>query len=449
MTGRRLGDLGPAALALLLALAMPAAAAAFWQGGLVESEATRFVRQYTDGRGLFRQVFDPRANDFGAYQARELSYLVDALDARLLEAALRRGPLVLVPASGVLAQALTVAAFAAAAWRVAPASLLAPALGALLLATSVSTSVTQAVYYRSAKPLLVPVLVVLAFAAYDSLRGRGPARPARTFAALGSLAALLDRQGFFEVAALAAVLAVFAGRDARARPAVTGLAAALAATTVYNLWLGRTLVHLANGYWPRLNYQRVDPLALLRKPERFGQALELQGDALRLLLGGLPAVVCTLALLLAAAALVATVRDRGQRRRAAAALFVAAASQVVLFGLMIVRHRPLHTHYDHRVWYYPQPFQALAVVLVVLALARAEPLWPRAARAARAVIVALALANLAAWPAERARLLAAPWFPTIHGQTALLRASLAARQPDPGLDADFRAFFDWCTSRRP
>jgi hypothetical protein len=62
----------------VLALAGPAL---FWDQGCIEREALTFVRQYTDARPLMNKVFDPHVNDLGTYQARELSYLLDLLDA--------------------------------------------------------------------------------------------------------------------------------------------------------------------------------------------------------------------------------------------------------------------------------------------------------------------------------------------------------------------------------
>src|SRR5204862_7833046 len=53
----------------------------FWKGGVIENETVSFLIQYTDPRPLAQKIFDPRANDFGMYQARELSYLIDYVDA--------------------------------------------------------------------------------------------------------------------------------------------------------------------------------------------------------------------------------------------------------------------------------------------------------------------------------------------------------------------------------
>src|SRR5437016_14150030 len=61
-----------------------------------------FVLNYLQNRPFFAQIFDPQINDWGAYQARELSYIFDLIDARVFAALLDRHVLVFVPLSGVL-----------------------------------------------------------------------------------------------------------------------------------------------------------------------------------------------------------------------------------------------------------------------------------------------------------------------------------------------------------
>ena len=83
------------AAALFIARALVAAAilapAWYWDGGLIEIEALEFIRHYLDPRGLLQKVFDPYTNDLGTYQARELSYFFDYLDARVFNVLIARG----------------------------------------------------------------------------------------------------------------------------------------------------------------------------------------------------------------------------------------------------------------------------------------------------------------------------------------------------------------------
>jgi hypothetical protein len=93
-TGLRLGQaaLWAAAVGFVLAPFF------YWRGGLLETEATQFIPHYLDARPLLQKVFDPRTNDFGAYQARELSYLLDWVNAHVFDALLSHGAVVFVPA---------------------------------------------------------------------------------------------------------------------------------------------------------------------------------------------------------------------------------------------------------------------------------------------------------------------------------------------------------------
>ena len=76
---------------------------AYWGGGLVEIETTQFIRQYLDGRTVLQKIFDPHGNDLGTYQARELSYAIDLVDATVFSRLVEHGITFLVPASALVA----------------------------------------------------------------------------------------------------------------------------------------------------------------------------------------------------------------------------------------------------------------------------------------------------------------------------------------------------------
>jgi hypothetical protein len=126
----------------------------YWSGGLLELEATEFIEQYLDSRGVLQKVFDPQTNDLGTYQAREFSYFIDYLDAQVFGTLLGLDWPLFVPTSTVAASLLTVVVFVAAARRYAlPA--LTTSLLALVYFSSYTHLVTMGMFYRSAKPALV------------------------------------------------------------------------------------------------------------------------------------------------------------------------------------------------------------------------------------------------------------------------------------------------------
>src|SRR5262249_19892803 len=90
----------------------------YWERGLIEIESTIYVQQYLDERGMLQKGFEPHRNRTqNTYEARELSYFVDYLDARWLEALLKGGHDIFVPLSAIGASVLTVIIFLASVRR--------------------------------------------------------------------------------------------------------------------------------------------------------------------------------------------------------------------------------------------------------------------------------------------------------------------------------------------
>src|SRR5687768_12405495 len=75
---------------MVLALVATVVVIRFWNGGTLEHEALTFISNYTADQSLLKKVFDPHANDFGTYQARELSYFFDYLDANIHQSIVAR-----------------------------------------------------------------------------------------------------------------------------------------------------------------------------------------------------------------------------------------------------------------------------------------------------------------------------------------------------------------------
>jgi hypothetical protein len=445
----------PMALAAFVFAVLPAA---YWDGGLIEKESTFFVRQYLDGRPVLQKVFDPHANDIGTYQARELSYFFDWMDAQALRASVANDPGFLVPFSALAAGCLTVAIFvvSTARWfpRVPPVT---ATLILLLYLTNHVYSVTTAVYYRSAKPLLAPIILAALFhlAGVFARPGAPAAIDARiltrgsvvTFL-LGCTMSLLDRQGFFYAFVMVVALALWHRARHNVRDCLLGGVAAVAAMVVYNVALGPWLVRSINGYSPSFEYQQVDVHHLIRHPLHFVQAIRLLVEHAQVVLGSVPLWLCG-----AAGAMLLVLRSRRRTahatvpsrsgvspaRRIAAAV---AVSQVIMFAVMIVRHPPIWDWQDHKLWYYPLPFQVLVLFGVLIVIDRAlqsQRVRPLILNAALVLVVA---ANLSSWPRYRTLMLSSEWFPAVYQQSNLLKRSLERRTPADGLDPDYRRFYD-------
>ena len=71
-------------LVWILPLAIAVHAVFFWGAhGFIDKEGVVFVSNYLAERPWLAAIFDPHANDFGTFQARELSYAFDYLNALL------------------------------------------------------------------------------------------------------------------------------------------------------------------------------------------------------------------------------------------------------------------------------------------------------------------------------------------------------------------------------
>jgi hypothetical protein len=433
----RLTSLLPWLAAVAVGLALPAW---FWSGGSLEAEALTFLTNYTDDRSVLRQVFDPAANDFGTYQARELSYFLDWIDANVWLGALRAFDFVaFVPLSALLSTLATVLVFAAGVRRTLPA--LDRGAAGLLLLLYVSSFVfvsTMGMFYRSGKPWLAPALLALLFV-LRRLHQRPVRRadPALVFA-VALVIALLDRQGHFYVLAIAAMLGLSWLRGRTPRSLVVSVAGAAACAFVYDFVVGPLLIEALNGYWPRMNYQGIPKREIVHLPWHGVRAAHLLAENAAVLLGGFFVVGAV-----AWAALVAVAwRRRDVLPRGALHLaLLGGVLQMMMFGLMIARHRYVYEWIDHRQWYYPLPF--LATVLFALAVL-GEPVWAALDRRARRIAVVAALllvaSNLASLEHHRQRMLGAPWFPRIHAQTPLLRQALETGTLPEGLDAHYSRF---------
>ena len=435
----------------LVGLFFVAAPALFWGGHAVFDETLSFIlRRYWTERSVLQRVFDPRGWDF--YEARELSYAIDLLDSQWQRLLLSRDVVFFVPVSSILASlALIVVGL-----RLAPRALphLDRATRWLLLLVFLSNFVfvsTMGWLYRATKPLVAVLLLGLLLLVVAEHR-RPRLGPRAGFAAvLGAALAmcLLDRQGLFYVLVLALCLALAWNRTRRGLGLALGAVTAIALWTAYNYVLGPWIIHALNGYWPEFRFQRLRPGRLLQWPPWLS-AVELLGDWTSVLLGGLPPLVLAAAAALAGAAWAWRARRRrGWLAASLAGVAVALAGQVAMVAIMVERHEPV-TWVDHRLWYYPLPYQALVVFLLSWALdrraARGEGSLPRWLPMALGAIV---LVNVAQWPEKRLVMQTVPDFAEELRGSLLLAHALQSGRADPSLAGDHRRFYFECLDRFP
>jgi hypothetical protein len=181
--------------------------------------------------------------------------------------------------------------------------------------------------------------------------------------------------------------------------------------------------------------------------------VELLLAALSVLAGGVPGVVWVGVLVLICVAAFRRAPANGEsswtRGKLTVAALLLAVSQVVMFAVMIVRHPPLYDIPDHRLWYYPLPFQALAIALVVPLIGRSVS-GPGRWRAAlvNTVLAGLVVANVAQWNPYRGLQASSTWFATVYHHSRALKLSLADGRPYTS-HAGYSRFYRYCLTLSP
>jgi hypothetical protein len=426
---------GIAVTAALLPAFLAAHAFAFWGRGVIDQEATTFVINYLADRPFLQAIFDPRLNDWGSFQARELSYVFDRMDARVFARLLADDrALLFVPMSSVLCVPALCLVFVTGARRVLR---LDRTTALLLLSLFLSCIVFQAsvpILYRSSKMLLSVAVLAFLFAMMALLKpGRAPIRlrSAAGLFALGVLMPMCDRQGYaylLSATVLATVLwarqrwlpSAWAERESseprgqpgnpssphrQYGPVALACSAATFAAVTYNNVVAPYAILRANGYRPDMSYEDI-PF------ERFDgvlarNTLRMFEGQVSMFFGNLPfAAACALgAALWAACALQRTTPAPWGIRRwlTSAGVIVSAgfiAVLIVLIAVMGMRHPPVFTIVDHAFWYYTLSIQALLLFGAALAISRLPPA-DSGGTFIHALLIALLVSNVLHYRGQR------------------------------------------------
>ena len=452
-------------LVTLLCVFIPAV---FWNGGVLEGESIHFVINYTDERTVPQKIFNPSLNDFDMYQARELSYVFDYLNAQFFLFLLKRFDVTLfIPLSAVVSTILIILIFRRGVRQTLPGlDRLTTELLLLPFLTCYVIVSTMGMFYRSAKPMLAPVLLALLFQILRTAqtRARGSSVEKRwtlvtrqslvTFVLL-VIAALLDRQGFFYVLSACLMLLVHYLVTRKLKDLLLASVAAAIFIHIYNVFLGPAVIWAINGQEPDWSFQQIPVEAWANLPVHCLQAGRLLIANLVLVAGGYLAVGYLVLGLTAAWLMWKAIgfclgQGRGRRwehcrsgpRLAILYTLMIIALHVVMFGVMIARHPYVYTWIDHWYWYYPLPFLVVTLFgLAVLFHAVLPHLQTVPRRLLRVALILIAASNLAHLPAYRTLMAGGDWFGPIYTMSENLKASIRHRYPHPDLDGDFAQFF--------
>ena len=442
--------------------------ALFWKGGVLEGETVSFMINYSDDRTVLQKVFNPLLNDFNMYQARELSYFFDYLDTTFFLFLLKRFDVTLfIPLSAVVATILIILVYRRGVRRTLPGlDRVTAELLLLPFLTCFAVISTMGFFYRSAKPLLAPVLLAIMFQILHSARSRARGqivekrwtlvtRQSLVAFVLLVLAALLDRQGFFYVLLACALLLVHFLITRKLKDLLIASAAAAIVAHLYNVVIGPAIIWAINGQRPDFTFQRIPMADLAGLPVHCLKAARVLTANLAAMAGGYYVVgyfvvALVTAWLIWGAIVFYKESERGKRwehyrsGQSLAIVYAAMvlAAHVVMFGLMIARHPYVYDWVDHWYWYYPLPFLVVALVgLAVLFNAALPRLRNRHVRILRIALVLIALSNLLHLPAYRKVMASADWFGPVYTLSENLKASIRNDYRHPDLGGEFERFF--------
>ena len=456
---------GACGLITILCVSIPAI---FWKGGVLEGEAISFIINYADDRTVLQKAFATQLNDFDTFQARELSFFFDYLDASFYLFLLKRFDVALfIPLSALLSSILIILIYKRCVRRTLPGiDRLTAELSLLPFLTCFVFVSTMGVFYRSGKPLLAPVLLALMFHILRTAQSRATGSTfekgwalvnRQSLVTLGLLlvGALLDRQGFFYVLITFSVLLVHFLLTRRLKDLLIASGAAAVLAHLYNWVFGPAIIWAVNSYRVDFFYQRIPLEELAKFPVLSLKAIRLLVANMAAMLGGyyvvgylvLGVITCWLvwkAIGLYRERAPGKFRERygsGARLAIIYGLMVLAL-QIVMFALMLARHRFIYDWVDHWYWYYSLPF--LMTVLFGLALllhALLPTLVPIQRRVLRVVLVLIAISNLLHLPANRKLMLTSQWFSQEYPLSEMLKASIRHHWRHPDMDEEYTRFF--------
>lgn len=217
--------------------------------GFIHPEAYSFLPHYLSGRRLVDLVLDNRVTDWGLYQARELGFVFDFLDAQFFAWCRDRGFLHFFSASHYL----FLLGAGLILWTIAVRHLhlgRGLAVGLVLLLWTSPSATLHTSLYRISKVGLLFAVFLAAWLWLGASRAEGKVASVMLFGAASLMWPMFDKQGLiFLCGAVAFLSAQFMASRSRAdlRLLAAGLASFLGAW-IYQKWLGPGLIAAVQGY---------------------------------------------------------------------------------------------------------------------------------------------------------------------------------------------------------
>ena len=226
-------------------------------GGYLHWESSAFILNYTSERPFLNILFDPDKNDWGFYQCRELSYVLDYIDAHIVLFLLKNKLTWFVSPTSIILMVFCIWLQQYAGRRLYPKL---PSCFFTLhaIAMALLPFFTENIFYRTSKILVAASLGVLVFGtALSHLKRPGILGNIKTLTIAALVAVLSDRQGVYFVAAFTGILAIeqlFHPVSYRSLILKVCIIAVLV-SIIANVFIVPIFIESLNGYFPDFSYQ--------------------------------------------------------------------------------------------------------------------------------------------------------------------------------------------------
>lgn len=398
--------------AFLVSIVFTMASLIALKGAFIHPELYERIPHLISSKPLISRIFDSRVMDYDMYQARELSYLGDQIDAAAIFEMIQRGmPNMISIMHYLLGTLAVILLYGFCRKDLALGKVVSLAMAAI--AWSTPCMFLGGNYFRTAKigtAVCLASVIIVTYRLLGKIRIGKPIHVGSCgiLGALTLLMTLWDRQGFYMALCLSVLLALMGiiTRQKQITALLFPVMSAIAASTIYNLFVAPWITHALNGYWPDFSYQRLPWHEILdHLPVLLFDGAKLLGEEIIFALGNAMAWVAGAVFLVASMMVwpsnARIMHTAAESRYAIAALLGLAVTAIfmvsVMNALMLARQPGIYIPV-YRYTYYPLPVTFLWLLLFGLALSKIRSILPSSAWPPAAICLMILAGNLIALP---------------------------------------------------
>jgi hypothetical protein len=384
----------------------------FGTGSSLHSESQSFLLNYLDNRPFIQKIFDVQKNDWGFYQARELSYVFDYIDANFITMLIRAGFPVFYSLTYYLGLILILLLLPIIAFRYF--RLKSPLLYAVLTALFLTAPATffSNSFFRSSKILVAVFTALLIYIVLRLIKKPATPRNSRLSVVLlivvGFLLSISDRQGYFMLLSFTAIsFLIWILKKERGYQKIFFLLLVTAGLAhVYTYVIGPFVITSLTGFRPDLSVLKIDFLTFTRQdplPEVNGFIPKLQAILLRSLLffldtigyffGNLNSLLVLFGLILVLFLLIKM--NKNYFPVFLSSLFLL----FIMFFFMLVKQPQMVWPGVRRI-YYTLPVNLLILVFSLFLASRLLELWPKLKNPLLIILAFAFISNLLSLPSH-------------------------------------------------